>query len=261
MTAVTRPTVGDGPGRLDGLVALVTGAARGIGLAISQTLAGLGADVAMADLRPPEEWRDATGTVSASGVSAHQVDVRDPESCRRAVDEVLDRHGRCDLLVNNAGVLAWSAAEHTTQDEWRQVLDVNAGGTFWMSQATLPALRRSPRAAVVNLSSTAGLVAVAGSAAYGISKAAIAHLTRILALEWAGYGVRVNAVAPTIVPTDMNAAARANPTYLEAKLATIPLGRMVSAEEVAGAVAFLCSPAAASITGHILTLDGGATIH
>ncbi|HEY9474824.1 MAG TPA: SDR family oxidoreductase [Mycobacteriales bacterium] len=261
---MTGPTPGNGPGwRLDGLVALVTGAARGIGLAISHTLAELGAEVAMADLRPSEEWRDARATVPASDgpVSAHQVDVRDAQSCRRVVAEVLDRHGRCDLLVNNAGVLAWSAAEHTTEDEWRQVLDVNAGGTFWMSQAALPALRRSPHAAVVNLSSTAGLVAVSGSAAYGISKAAVAHLTRVLALEWAGYGIRVNAVAPTIVPTDMNTAARADPAYLDAKLATIPLGRMVGADEVAGAVAYLCSPAAASITGHILTIDGGATIH
>lgn len=246
--------------RLDGQVALVTGAAGGIGLAISRTLAGLGATVAMADLRPAEDWPDG-GVLSGpdARVSRHRVDVRDPADCRRCVAEVVDRHGGCDLLVNNAGVLAWATAEDTTEAQWRTVLDVNAGGTFWMCRAALDPLRASPRAAVVNLASTAGLVAVSGSAAYAVSKAAIAHLTRVLAFEWAGDRIRVNAVAPTIVPTQMNVAARANPDYLAAKLASIPLGRMVSTEEVAGAVAYLCSPAAASITGHTLVLDGGAT--
>ncbi|MBO0772401.1 MAG: SDR family oxidoreductase, partial [Actinobacteria bacterium] len=129
-----------------------------------------------------------------------------------------------------------------------------------MCRAAVRLLRAAPAPAVVNLGSTAGAVAVAGSAAYGVSKAAIMHLTKILALEWAPAGIRVNAVAPSIVPTAMTEDVRQSNEYMTAKLATIPLGRMVTREEVAQAVAYLCSPAAAMTTGQTLFVDGGVTV-
>ncbi len=148
----------------------------------------------------------------------------------------------------------------TSEAEWRDVLDVNLGGTIRMCRAALWLLRAAPAPAVVNLGSTAGAVAVAGSAAYGVSKAAIMHLTRILAFEWAPEGIRVNAVAPAIVPTAMTEDVRQSAEYMRTKLAAIPLGRMATPDEVAQAVAYLCAPAAAMTTGQTLFVDGGLTI-
>ncbi len=247
--------------RLDGRVAVVTGAARGIGAAIADRLAELGSVVASADVSPPSDWSTIhlrqRGTPEAS---IHQVDVCNDAECQRLIDTVRRRYGRLDILVNNAGINARHSAADTSSEEWSQVMDVNLGGTIRTSLAALPLLRSSEDAAVVNLGSTAGTVATAGGAAYGVSKAAIMHLTRILALEWAQDGIRVNAVAPTIVPTDMTADVRASEVYLREKLASIPLGRMAQPAEVASAVAYLASPAAAMITGDVLFVDGGVAI-
>ncbi|HUY50284.1 MAG TPA: SDR family oxidoreductase [Streptosporangiaceae bacterium] len=250
------------PWQLDGAVAVVTGAARGIGAAIARHLAGLGASLALADLEPinPQEQAGRLRALGAARVTVHRVDVRDTSSCTALVASVADEFGRLDVLVNNAGVNARHDFAGTSESEWREVLDINLGGTIRMCRAALWLLRRAPAPAVVNLGSTAGAVAVAGSAAYGVSKAAIMHLTKILALEWASAGIRVNAVAPTIVSTAMTENVRRSPEYMRAKLATIPLGRMATTDEVAQAVAYLCSPAAAMTTGQTLFVDGGVTI-
>lgn len=250
------------PWRLDGAVAVVTGAARGIGAAIARQLAGLGASLTLADLEVMDlaEQASQLRALGAARVSAHRVDVRDTSSCAALVTAVAGEFGALDILVNNAGVNARHDFADTSELEWREVLDINLGGTIRMCRAALRLLRDAPAPAVVNLGSTAGAVAVAGSAAYGVSKAAIMHLTRILALEWAPAGIRVNAVAPTIVPTVMTEDVRRSPEYMKAKLATIPLGRMATVGEVAQAVAYLCSPAAAMTTGQTLFVDGGVTV-
>ncbi|MBO0785712.1 MAG: SDR family oxidoreductase [Actinobacteria bacterium] len=250
------------PWRLDGSVALVTGAARGIGAAIARQLAGLGASLALADLEgmDPAEQASQLRSLGAARVSVHRLDVRDTSSCTALVADVARQFGGLDILINNAGVNARHDFAAASEEEWHEVLDVNLGGTIRMCRAAVRLLRAAPAPAVVNLGSTAGAVAVAGSAAYGVSKAAIMHLTKILALEWAPAGIRVNAVAPSIVPTAMTEDVRQSNEYMTAKLATIPLGRMVTREEVAQAVAYLCSPAAAMTTGQTLFVDGGVTV-
>ncbi|MDQ7905736.1 SDR family NAD(P)-dependent oxidoreductase [Phytohabitans sp. ZYX-F-186] len=231
------------PFRLDGRVAVVTGAARGIGACVAATLAGRGATVASADLAG----------------AAHRVDVRDAASCAALVSDVVDRYGRLDLLVNNAGVVRRGPAATMSEVDFTEVLDVNLTGTFRMCQAAYPALRAAG-GAVVNLGSTNGHIAVKGSAGYCVSKAGVLHLTRVLALEWAADRIRVNAVGPTIVPTDMTADVRGDQRYMAEKMATIPLGRMAEPADVAGAVAYLLSDAAAMVTGQTVFVDGGVTI-
>ncbi|RIV37628.1 SDR family NAD(P)-dependent oxidoreductase [Micromonospora radicis] len=243
------------PNRFDGRVALVTGAARGIGARIAATLAERGATVAGADIA--DDW---THEPAGAAHSRHRVDVRSAGSCQDLVAEVLDRHGRLDLLVNNAGIVRRGPAATMSERDFTTVLDVNLTGTFRMCQAAYPALRAA-RGAVVNLGSTNGHIAVLDTVGYCVSKAGVLHLTRVLALEWAADQVRVNAVGPTIVPTDMTTDVRGDAAYLADKLATIPLGRMAEPTDVANAVAYLLSDAAAMVTGQTIFVDGGVTIH
>ncbi|MEU7979158.1 SDR family NAD(P)-dependent oxidoreductase [Micromonospora sp. NPDC049081] len=245
----------DDPNRFDGRVALVTGAARGIGATIAATLAARGATVAYADVA--DTWDTPT---SDGPHSRHRVDVRSGRSCVDLVADVLDRHGRLDLLVNNAGVVRRGPAATMSEQDFSTVLDVNLTGTFRVCQAAYPALRDT-HGSVVNIGSTNGHIAVLDTVGYCVSKAGVLHLTRVLALEWAPDRIRVNAVGPTIVPTDMTADVRGDAGYLADKLATIPLGRMAEPADVANAVAYLLSDAAAMVTGQTLFVDGGVTIH
>ncbi|GHJ08067.1 D-threitol dehydrogenase [Micromonospora humidisoli] len=242
----------DDPNRFDGRVALVTGAARGIGATIAATLAARGATVAHADLVDTPAPDDPH--------SRHRVDVRSGRSCADLVAAVVDRHGRLDLLVNNAGVVRRGPAATMTEQDFITVLDVNLTGTFRMCQAAYPALRAS-HGSVVNIGSTNGHIAVLDTVGYCVSKAGVLHLSRVLALEWAPDRIRVNAVGPTIVPTAMTADVRGDAGYLADKLATIPLGRMAEPADVANAVAYLLSDAAAMVTGQTVFVDGGVTIH
>lgn len=247
------------PYRFDGRVALVTGAARGIGAAVATRLARQGCTVAQADLTEGDRWESALP--EGGGHTRHRVDIRSLQSCRDLVAEVLAAHGRLDHLVNNAGIVHRGPAATMTEGDFTEVVDVNLTGTFRMSQAAYPALRASGSASVVNLGSTNGHIAVLNTLGYCVSKAGVMHMARVLALEWAPDGIRVNAVGPTIVPTGMTEDVRADGAYMQDKLASIPLGRMAEPADVANAVTYLLSPAAAMTTGQTVFVDGGVTIH
>ncbi len=236
----------------DGLVAAVTGGASGIGAAVVRVLQDRGARVAVLDLDPsgvPE------------GVLGVEADVSDDRSVRDAVDTVVQALGRLDVLVNNAGIGAQGTVADNDDDEWRRVFEVNVLGVVRASRAALPHLRRSPAAAIVNTGSIAATAGLPQRAAYSASKGAVAALTRAMAADHLADGVRVNSVDPGTADTpwigrllsraDDPAAERA---ALEARQ---PHGRLVSAEEVAHAVAYLASPTAGSTTGTSVAVDGG----
>jgi 2-deoxy-D-gluconate 3-dehydrogenase len=243
--------------------AFVTGASQGIGAAIAAALARDGFDVAVSSTRP-DRLAEVISQIEAAGARAVRValDVREPESFERAMAEVLSACGRLDVLVNNAGVPLTGPALEVTPAQWASVLDVNLKGAFFMSQQMGRHLVQSGRpGSIVSIASTHGLVALPQRSAYGIAKAAVMQMTRMLAIEWAEHGIRVNAVAPGRVDTPSRAGSLARPGYREAALGRIPMRRFGTAEEVAAAVSYLVSPAAAYVTGQTLVLDGGLTAY
>ena len=243
--------------------AFVTGASQGIGAATALALARDGFDVAVSSTRP-EKLAPVVEGIRSAGARAITIglDVREQASIERALAEAVSACGRLDVLVNNAGVPLTRPALEVTPEEWQTVLDVNLRGTFFMSQQMGRHLVKTGRPGViVSIASTHGLVALAGRSAYGIAKAAVMHMTRMLAIEWADHGIRVNAVAPGRVDTPSRAGSLAKPGYRDAALGRIPLKRFGTADEVAGAVSYLASPAAAYITGQTIVLDGGLTAY
>lgn len=241
-------------GDFDGLVAVVTGGASGIGRAVVDELSARGAEVACWDVDP---------SGAPSHVLALDVDVRDDDAVRRAVQQTARELGALDVLVNNAGIGAAGTVEENSDDEWRVVHDINVMGLVRATRASLPLLRRSTNAAVVNTCSVVATVGLPRRALYSASKGAVLSLTLAMAADHVGEGVRVNCVNPGTTDTpwvqrllddaqDPTAARRA----LERRQ---PLGRLVRAEEVAAAVAYLASPRAAGVTGTVLTVDGGLT--
>ena len=246
---------------LGGRVALVTGASRGLGRAIALALANAGADVALG-LRDAKDDGGTVGDVEALGRQALPVamDVRDLDQVRVAVDAVIERFGRLDILVNNAGVSPDDPAEDVTEANFDLTLAVNVKGVFFASQAAGRAMIRQGFGRIVSLSSQAGFVALPGESVYCMSKAAVAHLTKCLAVEWGRHGITVNAVAPTFIHTPGTEAALADPLFeAEVRERIAGLHRVGEPMEVAGAVVFLASPAASMITGHTLLVDGGWT--
>lgn len=234
----------------DGLVAVVTGAAGGIGAATVELLRSRGAAVAGLDLSDS----------SASDLSV-RCDVRDDASVTAAVDAVVARFGRLDVLINNAGIGAVGDIAANDDAEWLRVLDVNVIGLARVSRAALPHLRASPTAAVVNTCSMVARIGVPQRALYAASKGAVAALTLAMAADHVGDGVRVNAVVPGTADTAWVSrllASAPDPTAAQAALrARQPIGRLVSAPEVAHAIAYLASPLSASTTGTLLGVDGG----
>jgi len=246
--------------RLDDQVALVTGAARGLGRACAIALAHAGADIALG-LRDVRTADDLVADIAALGrrAIALQMDVTRLDEIRRAVDDTVAAFGRLDILVNNAGGGPSNPAEDVIEADFDYTLDLNLKGTFFASQAAGQVMIRQHYGRIINMSSQAGFVALPTESVYCMTKAAIAHLTKCLAVEWAPHQITVNAVAPTFIQTPGTAKWLGDSAFRASVLARIPVGRIGEPVDVAGAVVFLASPAAALITGTTLLIDGGWT--
>jgi NAD(P)-dependent dehydrogenase (short-subunit alcohol dehydrogenase family) len=246
---------------LTGQVALVTGAARGLGRAISLALAHTGADVALG-LRDVKADSGLAAEISKMGRRALplQMDMSKMEQIGSAVEETAKKFGQIDILVNNAGIAPENLAENVREEDFDATLAVNLKGTFFASQAVGRIMIRQKSGKIINMSSQAGFAALPTESIYCMTKAGIAHLTKCLAVEWGKYGITVNAVAPTFIRTPGTESALADAAFRADTLERIAaLHRIGEPMEVAGAVVFLASPAASLITGETILIDGGWT--
>jgi NAD(P)-dependent dehydrogenase (short-subunit alcohol dehydrogenase family) len=247
--------------RLDGKVALVTGAARGLGRAISLALADAGADIALG-LRNVNADAGVAAEIRKMGRKALplRMDVSQMEQIFLGVDEAVREFGRIDILVNNAGIAPENPAEDVREEDFDATLTVNLKGTFFVSQAVGRVMIRQKKGAIINMSSQAGFAALPTESIYCMTKAGIAHLTKCLAVEWGKHGITVNAVAPTFIKTPGTEEYLSDPRHLLDTVERIAaLHRIGEPMEVAGAVVFLASPSASLITGETILIDGGWT--
>ncbi len=243
--------------RLDGRVAVITGGARGIGLATARLMAEAGAQVVLLDKDGPAAAAAAQDL--GASATAETLDVASEPEVAAAFDRIVQRHGRLDVLVNNAGMAIRRPTVELTLADWQRVIDVNLTGVFLCAQAAGRHMLPQGSGVVVNVASIFGLSGggLYPNISYQASKGAVVNLTRALAVEWAPRGLRVNAVAPTWVDTDFIAALKAQPALLERIRSVTPLQRLAQPQEVAHAILYLASPAAVMVTGHVLPVDGG----
>jgi len=246
--------------RLDGQTCLISGASKGIGFACAREFAALGADILMV-ARDETHLETARAEIAEEfperEILAFAADVADREQRLEVFDWIADLEVALSLLVNNAGTNERKKTLEYGEDEVRALIETNVMSAFEMSRLAHPHLVEHANAAIVNVSSVSGLTHVRTGSPYGMTKAAIAQLTKNLACEWAADGIRVNAVAPWYIRTQRTEPALADPDYLEQVLERTPMDRIGEPEEVSAAIAFLCMPAASYITGEIIAIDGG----
>lgn len=259
--------------RVDDKIALVTGAGSGLGQAISIALAQAGADVAITELPARLEAAEAAAAhIRAAGRRALVVplDVTQLPTIKAMLEKVVETFGRLDILVNNAGINVQRMALDVSEEDWDRVLDVNLKGVFFCAQAAARQMiaqsggdsqgGRRINGKIINIASQMGVVGYYRRAAYCSSKAGVVNLTRVLAFEWAPYGLTVNAIGPTFIYTPLTAPMFEDEAFRSDVLSRIPLGRIGQPEDVVGAAVYLASPAADLVTGHTLLIDGGWTV-
>ena len=234
---------------LDGQIALVTGASRGLGAAIARALADEGAHVVAAARSPID--------VTDERITAATVDVSDVARLPALVDTVLERHGRIDILVNNAGIAPAGAFATQDQAVWRRVLDVNVLAPMALAQAAGRHFLAQGSGRIVNVASTTGVRGKPQLVAYSASKAALVRMTEALAAEWAPHGIQVNAIAPGAFATDAQRAVTGDPDLLRRRVRRIPAGRMAEPREIVELACLLCSPRASFVNGAVFVIDGG----
>lgn len=243
-------------------IAIVTGASRGIGRDLALGLAKYGADVIVTG-RTVSELEETASEIRRLGRRSLVVpmDLTRPAEIRAGVEMAQEAFGRIDILVNNAGINIPKPALEITEQDWRQVLECNLTGLFFCCQAVGRIMVRQREGKIINISSQSGSVAIQLRAAYCASKAGVNLLTKVLALEWGSYNIRVNAVAPTFIETPMTKRTLEDKVFKEKILSKILLGRVGQTKDVLGAVIYLASSASDLVTGHVLLVDGGWTAH
>jgi NAD(P)-dependent dehydrogenase (short-subunit alcohol dehydrogenase family) len=242
---------------LDGKIALVTGAGRGIGARISAKLVEEGCSVYVTDV--DAEAAKVSAAAIGAAARAMRIDVTNPSDIQLRVEEIVERHGRIDILVNNAGILKTGSIVDSSIEDWDEVCRANLSSVYYCSKAVLPVMLKRRYGKIVNIASMSAARAggIFGNVLYGTTKAGVVAFTKGFARELAPYGINVNAVAPGLVETAMTTA-KLTPDVREKVLATLPMRRLADVEDIANAVAFLASDVAAYITGDTLLVDGGS---
>lgn len=238
-----------------GKTVFITGASRGIGRTIAEAFRDNGAIVYGAGSREASiEWMQ-----SDNGIEGRVCNVREAGAAQAVIDEIVQKHGKLDVLVNNAGVASNTPAGSFKEDEMEQIIDTNFKGVFRSCQAYYKAHRKLGGGNIINVASILGLIGAPLASVYCGTKGAVIQMTRALAIEWAGSSFRINAIAPGFIDTDMTDMIKKRPQVLEKMLQSIPLNRMGKPEDLAGAALYLASDAASYVTGQVIVVDGGTT--